>query len=132
MLKPLKLTSIKTTSTILPLNTECGIQFGASKCRKNGIADVVLKDIAGHWLAIVECKSEKTGYTEHGRGQLRSYLSATDTRFGILASNGKPDNWVYCENFRSNVFTEKINLILKNTYLILQEQTDQIKLLSIN
>ena len=79
------------------INTECGIQFGASKCRKHGIADVVLKDVAGHWLAIVECKSEKTGYTEHGRGQLRSYLSATDTRFGILASNGNPDNWVYCE-----------------------------------
>ena len=89
------------------INTECGIQFGASKCRKNGIADVVLKDVAGHWLAIVECKSEKTGYTEQGRGQLRSYLSATDTRFGILAANGNPDNWVYCENFRSNVFTEK-------------------------
>ena len=90
------------------INTECGIQFGASKCRKHGIADlVVLKDVAGHWLAIVECKSEKTGYTEHGRGQLRSYLSATDTRFGILAANGNPDNWVYCENFRSNVFTEK-------------------------
>ena len=90
------------------INTECGIQFGASKCRKHGIADlVVLKDVAGHWLAIVECKSEKVGYTEHGRGQLRSYLSATDTRFGILAANGNPDNWVYCENFRSNVFTEK-------------------------
>ena len=89
------------------INTECGIQFGASKCRKHGIADVVLKDVAGHWLAIVECKSEKTGYTEQGRGQLRSYLSATDTRFGILASNGNPDNWVYCENFRSNVFMEK-------------------------
>ena len=89
------------------INTECGIQFGASKCRKNGIADVVLKDVAGHWLAIVECKSEKTGYTEHGRGQLRSYLSATDTRFGILAANGNPDNWVYCENQRSNVFMEK-------------------------
>ena len=67
----------------------------------------MLKDVAGHWLAIVECKSEKTGYTEQGRGQLRSYLSATDTRFGILASNGNPDNWVYCENFRSNVFMEK-------------------------
>ena len=90
------------------INTECGIQFGASKCRKHGIADlVVLKDVAGHWLAIVECKSEKVGYTEQGRGQLRSYLSATDTRFGILAACGNPDNWVYCENFRSNVFTEK-------------------------
>ena len=90
------------------INTECGIQFGASKCRKHGIADlVVLKDVAGHWLAIVECKSEKTGYTEHGRGQLRSYLSATDTRFGILAASGNPDKWKYCENQRSNVFMEK-------------------------
>ena len=89
------------------INTECGIQFGASKCRKNGIADVVLKDVAGHWLAIVECKSEKVGYTEQGRGQLRSYLSATDTRFGILAASGNPDEWKYCENQRSNVFMEK-------------------------
>ena len=89
------------------INTECCIQFGASKCRKNGMADVVLKDVAGHWLAIVECKSEKTGYTEHGRGQLRSYLSATDTRFGILAASGNPDEWKHCENQRSNVFTEK-------------------------
>ena len=90
------------------INTECGIQFGASKCRKHGIADlVVLKDVAGHWLAIVECKSEKVGYTEHGRGQLRSYLSATDTRFGILAASGNPDEWKHCENQRSNVFMEK-------------------------
>ena len=89
------------------INTECGIQFGASKCRKHGMADVVLKDVAGHWLAIVECKSEKTGYTEQGRGQLRSYLSATDTRFGILAASGNPDEWKHCENQRSNVFTEK-------------------------
>ena len=89
------------------INTECCIQFGASKCRKHGMADVVLKDVAGHWLAIVECKSEKTGYTEHGRGQLRSYLSATDTRFGILAACGNPDKWKYCENQRSNVFMEK-------------------------
>ena len=90
------------------INTECGIQFGASKCRKHGIADlVVLKDAAGHWLVIVECKSEEVGYTEQGRGQLRSYLSATDTRFGILAACGNPDKWKHCENFRSNVFTEK-------------------------
>ena len=84
--------------------TKCNIQFGAGRGKRNGEADVVLTDATGRWVVIIECKSEETGNTVHGRGQLRSYLSATDTRFGILASNGNPDNWVYCENLRSNVF----------------------------
>ncbi len=89
------------------VDTECPIQFGAGRGRKNGIADVVLKDADGHWIAIIECKSEKVGDSSHGRGQLRSYLSATDTRFGILAFNDNPDTWIYCSNERSNVFIEK-------------------------
>ena len=90
--------------------TKCNIQFGADRGKRNGEADVVLTDATGHWVVIIECKSEKIGNTVHGRGQLRSYLSATDTRFGILASNGNPDNWVYCENLRSNVFMERKKL----------------------
>ena len=87
--------------------TKCNIQFGSDRGKRNGEADVVLTDATGHWVVIIECKSEKTGYTEHGRGQLRSYLSATDTRFGILAACGNPDEWKHCENQRSNVFMEK-------------------------
>ena len=90
--------------------TKCNIQFGAGRGKRNGEADVVLTDATGHWVVIIECKSEKIGNTVHGRGQLRSYLSATDTRFGILASNGNPDTWVYCENLRSNVFMERKKL----------------------
>lgn len=90
----------------LTVETECDIQFGAGKGRNFGTADVVLIDDKGHWLAIIECKSEKVGDTEEARGQLRSYLSAKDTRFGILAFNDNPGKWVYCENQRANKFRE--------------------------
>lgn len=89
------------------VHLECPVQFGAGRGRKNGIADVVVKDANEHWIVIIECKSEKVGDTSHGRGQLRSYLSATDTRFGILAFNDNPDEWIYCSNERSNVVIEK-------------------------
>lgn len=86
------------------IKTECNIQFGAGRGRNFGIADVVLSDDNGHWLTIVECKSEQEGDTENHRGQLRSYLSGTDTRLGILAFNDNPDEWIYCENQRANKF----------------------------
>ena len=86
------------------VDTECDIQFGAGKGRNHGIADVVVKNPEGYWVAIVECKSERIGRTIEGEWQLKSYLSATDTRFGILASSKDPDDWLYFENLRSNVF----------------------------
>ena len=89
------------------IDKECDIHFGAGKGRNNGIADVVLRSKDQHWIAIVECKSENVGDTENGRDQLKSYLSATDTRFGILAFNDNPNDWIYCENLRSNVFRER-------------------------
>lgn len=88
------------------VKTECDIQFGAGQGRNYGIADVVLSDDTGHWLAIVECKSEQAGDGIIHRGQLKSYLSGTDTRLGILAFNDNPDEWVYCENQRANKFRE--------------------------
>lgn len=57
---------------------ECYIQFGS----RNGIADVALTDVNGSFAVIAECKG--AGYVGHGIEQLKSYLSATDTRFGIL------------------------------------------------
>ena len=93
--------------TGLSIDDECDIQFGTRKGRKYGIADLVLvslSDAKGHWRGIVECKSEDVGDTEEGRGQLKSYLSATDTRFGILAFTDNPDDWIYCENQRANKF----------------------------
>ena len=89
------------------VETECEIQFGAGKGRKNGIADVVVKNSEGYWVAIVECKSERIGNSLEGEWQLKSYLSATDTRFGILAASRDPADWIYFENLRSNVFIKR-------------------------
>ena len=83
---------------------ECDIQFGAGKGRNHGIADVVVKNPEGYWVAIVECKNERIGNSLESEWQLKSYLSATDTRFGILAASRDPADWVYFENLRSNVF----------------------------
>ena len=38
--------------------------------------------------------------------QLRCYLSATDTQFGVLAISIKPNLWSFCENHRNNWFSE--------------------------
>ena len=79
---------------------ECQIQFGA----RNGIADVVLADGNGSFAAIAECKG--AGYVGHGIEQLKSYLSATDTRFGVFANRADPNQWKFYENRRANCIPE--------------------------
>lgn len=79
---------------------ECQIQFGA----RNGIADVVLADGNGSFAAIAECKG--AGYVGHGIEQLKSYLSATDTRFGIFANRADSNQWKFYENRRGNCIPE--------------------------
>ena len=79
---------------------ECHIQFGA----RNGSADVVLADGSGSFAAIAECKG--AGYVGHGIEQLKSYLSATDTRFGIFANRADPEHWKFYENQGKNQFAE--------------------------
>ena len=79
---------------------ECQIQFGA----RNGIADVVLADGNGSFAAIAECKG--AGYVGHGIEQLKSYLSATDTRFGVFANRADPNQWKFYENRRGNCIPE--------------------------
>ena len=75
------LTLMNFRSTDFLHTEECGqIQFGS----RNGSADVVLGDGNGGFAAIAECKG--AGYEGHGIEQLKSYLSATDTRFGIFAN----------------------------------------------
>ena len=74
------------------VKTKRDIQFGAGKGRMHGEADVVIKNPQGYWIAIVECKSERVGKGLEGEWQLKSYLSATDTRFGILAASKDPDD----------------------------------------
>ena len=89
------------------VDTECDIQFGAGKHRNHGVADVVVKNSENYWIAIVECKSERIRKTLEGEDQLKSYLSATDTRFGIIAASRDPADWHYFENLRSNVFINR-------------------------
>ncbi len=79
---------------------EYQIQFGT----RNGIADVVLADGNGSFAAIAECKG--AGYVGHGIEQLKSYLSATDTRFGIFANRVDKSQWKFYENRGANCIPE--------------------------
>ena len=85
---------------------KCQIQFGS----RNGFADVVLGDENGGFAAIAECKG--AGYEGHGREQLNSYLSATDTPFGIFANRSDRGEWEFYENRRRNRF----NLITRGQF----------------
>ena len=80
--------------------TQHGIQIGS----ENRIADVVLADQNGSFAAIAECKG--AGYVGHGIEQLKSYLCATDTRFGIFANRTNPEQWEFYENRRRNRFDQ--------------------------
>lgn len=77
------------------------IQIGSG----NGFADIVLLpmfDGDSSIVAIVECKGVGTD-KDTGIKQLKSYLSATDTRLGIFANSMNADEWHYIENMgRSN------------------------------
>lgn len=79
---------------------ESRIQFGSN----NGYADVVLTNGNGTFAVIAECKG--AGYVGHGREQLKSYLSATDTQFGIFANRVDSKQWEFYENLRRNRFEE--------------------------
>ena len=80
--------------------TECEIQMGTD----NRVADIVLRDADGHFIAIAECKSPNGA--NYGIPQLKSYLSATDTSFGIFAPRIQRDSWVFYENLRHNRFQQ--------------------------
>ena len=64
---------------------EVPIQMGTLNRR----ADIVLRDGKGNFIAIAECKSSYGA--AYGRDQLKSYLSASDTRFGLLATSPNRD-----------------------------------------
>ena len=82
------------------VETEHPIQMGSSSRR----ADIVLRDGRGNFIAIAECKS--SGGSDYARSQLKSYLSASDTRFGLLATSPNHEEWVYCERRGGNRFVE--------------------------
>ena len=82
------------------LEIEVPIQMGAESRR----ADIVLRDGKGKFIAIAECKSSYGA--DYGKEQLKSYLSASDTRFGLLATSPNRDEWRYCERRGGNQFVE--------------------------
>ena len=67
---------------------ECDIQIGPASYK----ADIVLRDAEGNFIAIAECKSLRG--SNSSQKQLKSFLCATDTPFGILASGSNRDSWV--------------------------------------
>ena len=78
------------------------IQFGS----RLGFADVVLIDSKGNRTTIVECKRD--GVKGDGVAQLKSYLCATDTPFGLFANSKEPESWKFYENLGRNRFRDNI------------------------
>ena len=81
------------------VSQQCEVQFGT----RHGIADVVLhqpiREGKGYFVAIAECKKWPLPILrDKARAQLKSYLSATNTRYGVLAVGTDPRNWEFCEN----------------------------------
>ena len=70
-----------------------------------GVADIVIQDSDNNYIAIVVCQHH-WGEKESAMLELKSYLSATDTQFGILALGIDPEHWIFCENQRNNWFVE--------------------------
>ena len=83
------------------VDTEEPISFGA---KVGGFADVVLRSNA-RFVAIAECKNPWDS-SEAAKAQLKSYLCATGTLFGVLAIGKDPGNWVFCENQGGYYFRE--------------------------
>ena len=86
---------------------QCEVQFGT----RHGIADVVLhqpiRGETGYFVAIAECKKLPLPILRaQARAQLKSYMSATNTRYGVLAVGTDPRNWEFCENKSNNWFAE--------------------------
>lgn len=86
------------------------IQFGA---KVGGFADVVL--LSGpRFVAIAECKNPWDN-VESARAQLKAYLCATGTQFGILAIGTDSENWVFCENKGNYYFREITETVFKES-----------------
>ena len=77
------------------------IRFGT---QSGGLADVVLLSNS-RFVAIAECKNPWND-VESAKAQLKSYLCATGTQFGVLAIGRNSKNWMFCENKGNYYFTE--------------------------
>lgn len=83
------------------IDIEEPIQFGSGV---GGFADVVLQANT-RFVAIAECKNPWNS-RESAKAQLKSYLCATGTLFGVLAVGKNPKDWVFCENQGNYYFRE--------------------------
>ena len=82
------------------VDVEREIQMGSSVRR----ADIVLRDARGRFIAVAECKRPNEDVS--GRLQLKSYLNATGTQFGLLATSTDSNQWAFCENKGGNQFRQ--------------------------
>lgn len=82
------------------IETEYPVQMGSDNRR----ADVVLIDSKGNLAAIAECKRE--GVKGHGIDQLKAYLAATATAWGMFANSEDDNNWKFYQNLGKNQFRE--------------------------
>ena len=87
------------------VSQECDVSFGS---KRGGFADVVLHtDKPGSFVAIAECKGPLPTPDRHEKAkeQLKSYMSATNTQYGVLAvGTADPLHWEFCENKYHNRF----------------------------
>ena len=83
------------------INIEEPIPFGSGV---GGFADVVLQ-ANNRFVAIAECKNPWNS-RESAKAQLKSYLCATGTLFGLLAVGKNPKDWIFCENQGNYYFKE--------------------------
>ena len=93
--------------TQFAVSEQCEVQFGT----RHGIVDVVLhqpiKAEKGYFVAIAECKKWPLPILRgQAKAQLKSYMSATNTRYGVLAIGTDPRDWEFCENKYNNWFAE--------------------------
>ena len=65
---------------------------------------VLVRDGTYEFAAIAECKG--SGYVGRGRAQLNSYLSASNTRFGIFANRADPSKWEFYKEQEQNQYQE--------------------------
>ena len=89
------------------VSQQCNVQFGV----RYGIADVVLHQSIGagrgKFVAIAECKKLPLPILQgQAKAQLKSYMSATATKYGVLAVGTDLGNWMFCENKYNNWFVE--------------------------
>ena len=82
------------------VDVEREIQMGSSVRR----ADIVLRDARGRFIAVAECKRPNEDVS--GRLQLKGYLNATGTQFGLLATSTDSNQWTFCENKGGNQFRQ--------------------------